>query len=93
MGDCRRGRCRPMSGAEWQPLRDPGWVKGAPGQAQPANMGFYKVVISIEINNTNECRTLVSLRNIIHYCPLPLIINSSISDLRVTDSHFLIISS
>lgn len=39
-----------MSWAEWQPLRDPGWVEGAPGQAQPANMGFYKAITSIEIN-------------------------------------------
>lgn len=39
-----------MSGAEWQPLGDPERVEEAAGQAQPANMAFYKVVFSIEIN-------------------------------------------
>lgn len=71
----------------------PGQMEGTPAQAQPANMGSYKVFICLEINTRMTCRTSLSLRNIIHYCPLPLIINSSINDLRVTDSHFLIIIS
>lgn len=67
-------------------------MEGAPGQAQPANVGFYKAFISPEINTLMTCRASLHLRNIIHYCPWPLVINSSINDLRVTDSHFLIIS-
>lgn len=67
--------------------------KGAPGEAGPANMGFHKVFISLKINTLMTFRTLLQLRNGIYHCPLPLIINSSINDLRVTGSHFLIIIS
>lgn len=56
-------------------------------------MRFYQVFISLKINTLMTFRTLFQLRDTIHYCPLPLIINSSINDLRVTDSHFLIIIS
>lgn len=94
------GRCRPLSRAATERYCTgppgqlmPGQMEGVPGQAQPANVGFYKVFISLAINTLMTCRTSVHLRNIIHYCPLPLIINSSINDLRVTDIHFLIIIS
>lgn len=56
-------------------------------------MGFHKVFISLKINTLMTFRTLLQLRNGIYHCPLPLIINSSINDLRVTGSHFLIIIS
>lgn len=67
--------------------------KGAPGEAGPANMGFHKVFFSLKINTLMTFRTLFQLRNGIRHCPLPLIINSSVNDLRVTGSHFLIIIS
>lgn len=54
-----------------------------------ANTSFCKVFISLEMYTLMTHRTAFHLRNVIHSCPVPLIINSSISDLRVTDKSFL----
>lgn len=37
----------------------PGQMDRAPGQAQPANMDFCRVFISLEINNTNDMQNVV----------------------------------
>lgn len=64
------------------------WIEKVPEQAQSANVGFYNVFLNLKRNTLMIFRASLHLRNIIHYHPLPLIINSSFNDLRVTDSHF-----
>lgn len=60
---------------------------------QDGKHGFLQVFISLKINTLMTFRALLMAQRYNPLLSVALIINSSINDLRVTGSHFLIIIS